>query len=64
VAERPLITAHARRLKHSVHVAEKNTSEQLVSEVYALLQIQQNGGPEPTTGYQWCEHDSGGQGGQ
>jgi hypothetical protein len=49
VAERRLITEHARGLKRSVPVAEMTTAEHLVAEGHALLEAPQNGGHELTT---------------
>jgi hypothetical protein len=44
LADRRLITEHARGLKRPVRVAEMTTAEQLVSEGRALLEEPQNGG--------------------
>jgi hypothetical protein len=44
VAQRRLITEHARGLKRPVQVAEMTTAEQLVAEGHALLEVPQNGG--------------------
>ena len=50
VAQRRLITEHARGLKRVVQVAEMTTAEQLVAEGHALLEGPQNGGPALTNG--------------
>ena len=44
VAQRRLMTEHARGLKRPVQVAEMTTAEQLVAEGHALLEVPQNGG--------------------
>jgi hypothetical protein len=44
VAERRLITEHARGLERTVPVAELTTAEQLVAEGNALAQVAHNGG--------------------
>jgi phenylpropionate dioxygenase-like ring-hydroxylating dioxygenase large terminal subunit len=50
VAQRRLITEHARGLKRSVQVAEMTTAEQLVAEGHALLEVPQNGEQVLTNG--------------
>ena len=50
VAQRRLITEHARGLKRPVQVAEMTTAEQLVAEGHAILEVPQNGGQALTNG--------------
>jgi len=50
VAQRRLITEHARGLQRPVQVAEMTTAEQLVAEGHALLEVAQNGGQALTNG--------------
>ncbi len=50
VAQRRLMTEHARGLKRPVQVAEMTTAEQLVTEGHALLEVAQNGEPALSNG--------------
>ena len=50
VAQRRLITEHARGLQRAVQVAEMTTAEQLVAGGHALLEVPQNGGQVLTNG--------------
>jgi hypothetical protein len=50
VAQRRLITEHARGLKRPVQVMEMTTAEQLVAEGHALLEVAQNGGSAQING--------------
>ena len=50
VAQRRLITEHARGLKRALEVAEMTTAEHLVAEGHTLLGVPQNGGQILTHG--------------